>query len=123
MKVILIIGSGGFVGSVFRYLLHLSITKIVPLTFPFGTLIVNLVGCFAIGLIYGAFGKVSWLNEDWKLFLAIGICGGFTTFSSFSYDNIKLLQQGLFMQAFMYISASIILGLLLTFWGMMLMQK
>jgi len=120
MKTILLIGSGGFVGSIARYLLQVFTHKVLHWTFPFGTLLVNLLGCFAIGLIYGAFGKASWLSEDWKLFLAIGICGGFTTFSSFSNENITLLQQGHYGQALLYIASSVIIGLSLTYLGIVL---
>lgn len=120
MKTILLIGSGGFLGSVARYGLQHLMHKVIPSVFPFGTLLVNIVGCFIIGLIYGSLGKSNWLTEDWKLFLAIGICGGFTTFSSFSYENIKLLQDGHALQALLYIAASVIIGLAMTYIGVLL---
>lgn len=123
LKTILLIGSGGFIGSIARYGLQQLVHKLLPLTFPLGILIVNSLGCFAIGLIYGALGRHAWLTEDWKLFLAIGICGGFTTFSSFSYDNIKLLQEGYYGQALLYISSSIFIGLALTLLGISLTHK
>ena len=84
---------------------------------------VNLLGCFAIGLLYGAFSKTGSITEDWKLFLTVGICGGFTTFSSFSYENIKMLQQGQAPQALMYLSLSVVLGLLLTYVGISMASK
>lgn len=123
MKTILLIGSGGFLGSIARYGLQHLMHKIIPSVFPYGTLLVNIIGCFTIGLIYGSLGKSNWLTEDWKLFLAIGICGGFTTFSSFSYENIKLLQDGQAFQALLYIAASVVIGLAMTFLGMQLAGK
>lgn len=123
MKTILLIGSGGFLGSIARYGLQHLMHRVIPSTFPFGTLLVNIIGCFAIGLIYGALGKSSWLTEDWKLFLAIGICGGFTTFSSFSHENIKLLQDGQAFQALLYIAASVIIGLTMTYIGILISGK
>ncbi|MFA6058993.1 MAG: fluoride efflux transporter CrcB [Taibaiella sp.] len=123
MKTILLIGSGGFLGSVARYGLQHLMHKVIPAAFPFGTLLVNIIGCFAIGLIYGSLGKSNWLTEDWKLFLAIGICGGFTTFSSFSHENIKLLQDGQAFQALLYIAASVIIGLTMTYVGILISGK
>jgi fluoride exporter len=123
VKTILLIGSGGFIGSIARYGLQQLIHKIVSTTFPLGILLVNLLGCFAIGLIYGMASKSGWITADWKAFLAIGICGGFTTFSSFSFDNIKLLQSGEIFQAFLYIAASLVIGLFMTWIGILLTGK
>jgi CrcB protein len=123
LKTILLIGSGGFLGSIARYGLQQLTHKVIATTFPFGTLLVNIIGCFAIGLIYGSASKSNWLTEDWKLFLAVGICGGFTTFSSFSHENIKLLQEGHALQALLYIAASLFIGLAMTFLGIQLTGK
>lgn len=123
MKTILLIGSGGFIGSIARYGLQQLAQKILHWTFPIGTLVINLTGCFLIGLIYGISHKSAWLTEDWKLFLAIGICGGFTTFSSFSYENVKLLREGQSGFALLYIGASLVFGLALTWTGMFLTRK
>jgi CrcB protein len=123
LKTILLIGSGGFLGSIARYGLQHLMYKLIPSAFPFGTLLVNIIGCFVIGLIYGSLGKSSWLTEDWKLFLAMGICGGFTTFSSFSHENIKLLQDGQAFQALLYIATSVIIGLTMTYIGILISGK
>lgn len=122
VKTILLVGSGGFIGSIARYGLQ-RIAEKLHWTFPIGTLIVNLAGCFAIGLVYGLSDRSRWLTEDWKLFLAVGICGGFTTFSSFSYENIKLLREGQYGLALLYIAASVVLGLALTFTGIYLTRN
>lgn len=123
MKTVFLIGSGGFLGSVARYGLHQLVSRLLPGSFPFGTLLVNLAGCFAIGLVYGQAAKNGWLGEEWRLFLAVGLCGGFTTFSSFSYENIRLLQEGNTMQALLYILLSLMLGLALTFAGIACIAK
>lgn len=123
MKTVLLIGSGGFIGTLARYGLQQLSHKVLHWTFPVGTLVVNLLGCFLIGLIYGFFDKAPGFGQDWKLFLTVGICGGFTTFSSFSYENIKLLQDGHTAQAMLYISASVIIGLMLTYAGIWLGGK
>lgn len=123
MKTILLIGSGGFIGSVARYGLQQLISRFYPSVFPSGTLLVNLAGCFAIGLIYGLSERNDWMNEDWKLFLAIGLCGGFTTFSSFSYENVRLIRDGQYGLAFLYIAASVLLGVALTFAGIYLARN
>jgi CrcB protein len=123
LKTILLIGSGGFIGSIARYGLQQLAQKLLHWTFPTGTLIVNLIGCFAIGLVFGLADRSDRLTEDWKLFLAVGICGGFTTFSSFSYENIKLLREGAYGQALLYIAASLLFGLALTYAGIALARK
>ena len=123
MKTILLIGSGGFIGSVARYGLQQLAHKLLHWTFPIGTLTVNLIGCFAIGLVYGIADRSNWLTEDWKSFLAVGICGGFTTISSFSYENIKLLREGAYGPALLYTGMSVILGLALTYSGIALVRK
>ena len=114
MKTLLVIGTGGFIGSVCRYLLSLFIHNKVVSAFPFGTLGVNIIGCFAIGLIYAFYDK-GHLSTDWRLFLATGICGGFTTFSAFSNETITLMRNDQMVYAFTYVAASVIIGLLATF--------
>lgn len=120
IRIALLIGLGGFIGSVARFLSSMYLTKLFPSSFPYGTFVVNIVGCLLIGLIYGVSEKQQWLNEEWRLFLATGICGGFTTFSAFSIENIKLLQTGEIATALIYITASIALGLLATLGGIYL---
>lgn len=123
MKTIILIGSGGFLGTIARYGLQRFMGKLLPSHFPFGTLLVNLIGCFAIGLVYGLADRSGWMTEEWKLFLAVGICGGFTTFSSFSHENIRLLQTGHPLQALIYICISLVAGLMLTYLGIICIPK
>jgi CrcB protein len=117
MKIILAIGLGSFLGGVGRYLLSQFIQTKCAVGFPFGTLGVNLLGCFLIGLVFGLAEKGN-VSTEWRIFLATGVLGGFTTFSAFSYETVTLLRDGHLAHAATYVAASILLGLLLTFAGM-----
>jgi fluoride exporter len=121
MRFLLIIGTGGFIGTVLRYSLSQFIQTRVFSTFPFGTLAVNLIGCFVIGFVF-ALSERSNMSSEWRLFLATGICGGFTTFSAFTNETFGLMRDGQFWYASAYISASVLLGLLATFIGYSLLK-
>lgn len=122
IKIVMLIGIGGFAGSIFRYLLQVYIGRYTTLTFPMGTLLVNLSGCFAIGLLYGMANRFGWLTLEWRLFLITGVCGGYTTFSSFSYEGISLLREGNYLYFALYVGLSVIVGLLATAGGFALMK-
>jgi CrcB protein len=122
MKPLLIIGIGGAFGSMCRYLAQVYISKYTTLTFPVGTLVVNLTGCFLIGILFGLSSKYAWMTMEWRLFWITGICGGYTTFSSFSLDSINLLRQGNYTYFFVYVLGSVIAGLLLTVAGASLVR-
>ncbi len=122
MKAILIIWLGGGIGSVCRYLVQLGVSKLVHVTFPAGTFVVNITGCFIIGLLYGFANKYSALTFEWRLFLITGLCGGYTTFSSFSYEGISLFRQGNYTYFFLYVMLSVIVGLFSTFGGMSIVK-
>lgn len=110
-RTLLLIGLGGFLGSIARYRTAVLFTRLWPSTFPFGTFAANVVGCLLIGIVYGLWGRMGWLTPEWRLFLATGFCGGYTTFSSFTYENANLLQTGHYRTFFIYTAASVILGL------------
>lgn len=104
-------------GSVSRYYSHQIISRYFPAIFPFGTLGVNLVGCFLIGIIYGLAEKGTSISPDMRIFLTAGFCGGFTTFSAFSLDSLKLINSGDWIYFTLYITASVVIGILATFGG------
>ena len=122
MKLILAIGAGSFVGGVFRYLLSIFIQAKTTANFPLGTLTVNIIGCFFIGIVFGIFDKGQ-LSNEWRLFLATGVLGGFTTFSAFSYETFALLRGGNTGYALLYIFASVLLGLLATYFAYSLVKQ
>ena len=113
MKLILFIGTGSFIGGVFRYLLSLLIQSKTASLFPLPTLIVNIIGCFFIGIVIGFFDKGQ-ISNEWKLFFATGVLGGFTTFSAFSLETFVLFREGHVGYALLYVLASVFLGLLAT---------
>lgn len=114
MKDLLIVGMGGFIGSASRYGIYLLTLKNFADKPYTGTLIVNLVGCLLIGLLSGSLLK---LNNQTALFLIAGVCGGFTTFSTFAMDGLKLMKDGLFLQFFLYATISLVGGLAVCFAG------
>jgi len=117
MRPLLFVGIGGGLGSVLRYLVQVFIGRHVPIVFPLGTLLVNCSGCFLIGMFYSFATKYTGFSPEWRLFLITGICGGYTTFSTFSYDGLVLLKQGAGLSFVVYILGTVVLGLLATFAG------
>ncbi len=117
MKLLLAIGLGSFIGGVLRYLLSLVIQAKTMTVFPYGTLAVNVVGCLLIGIIFGIADKGS-MSTEWKLFLATGLLGGFTTFSAFSLETFNMIRLGHHLYAGVYVASSIIIGLLATIVGL-----
>ena len=109
MLSILAVGAGGFVGAVCRYLIGL-----VPinetLVFPIKTFLINVVGCMVIGLIATVTSKNSSWNPQVVLFMKVGLCGGFTTFSTFALETTDLLKNGHSMVAFLYVLSSVLVG-------------
>lgn len=114
IKTLLYIGFGSFAGGVLRFLLSKAVGNN---GFPFGTMAVNILGCLLIGLLYGFFQKNSNISTELQLMLTVGFCGGFTTFSTFSNESLSLLQSGNYLYFILYISASIVLGILAVFTG------
>jgi len=120
MKQIFMIGLGGFLGTIARYLLYLTTAKWTE-TFQAGILLANLLGCFIIGLVIGLLSYRTY--QPIYGFLAIGFCGGFTTFSSFALDGVKLLKQGLWIPFTGYLLVSVAGGILFCLLGVWLGNK
>ena len=108
---------GGGAGSVARYLISTLVQRNSSGGFPWGTLVVNLAGCFAIGILYGLAQKGNLLSNELRLLLAIGFCGGFTTFSTFANEGFTLLRSGEYIYFFSYIALSFLVGIFLVFVG------
>jgi CrcB protein len=109
---LLIIGIGGFIGSVSRYLVGGWVHQLMNNPwFPFGTLAVNIIGCFLIGLLGGLSESRQVFSPETRLFLFIGVLGGFTTFSSFGYETFALARDGELLAAVININLQIFLGL------------
>ncbi len=113
---------GGAAGSVLRYLTSVLTHKYVASLFPWATLITNIIGCFVIGILMGWLTKNQLADSNLKWLLVTGFCGGYTTFSAFGYENIALLQGQHSGLAFLYIAASVIVGLLAVWAGLLLAQ-
>lgn len=113
----LILALGGVIGTISRYLIGIYSVKILGAGFPYGTLIVNTVGSFVIGFFMTIFlGKLS-LDPLWRLFIAVGFCGSFTTMSSFAYETLALLMDGEYIKAGLNILLNVILSFGFTFLG------
>ncbi len=113
----MLIGAGGFLGSVLRYGSNHLILRIFETNHPIGTFFVNILGSFIIGLVLGMFENGVAVSNNWKLFLAVGFCGGFTTFSSFALENFNFLQSQQFILSIAYMGISLILGLAAVYSG------
>lgn len=120
LKNILIIGTGGFVGSVARYLVSQLNLTVSFHSIPVGTLLVNIIGSFAIGFLTGIAEKSMILTPEWRLFLMVGLCGGFTTFSAFANENLMLMHNGQFLAVLLYTGLSIFLGFFAVYLGYVL---
>jgi fluoride exporter len=109
---LLLIGAGGFIGSVLRYLLSgLAQTLSQSIAFPYGTLTVNILGCFCIGFLSELFDARALISTDMRAFLVVGILGGFTTFSAFGNETMNLIREGDAALALMNVGAQVLLGL------------
>ena len=122
LKTLLFIGAGSFTGGIARYLLSRAIQTNITTGFPWGTLVVNILGCLFIGLLYGLFERGNLVNAGLRLFLTVGFCGGFTTFSTFVHENYTLFNNESFLHFTLYAVLSFGLGLLAAHLGHLLIR-
>lgn len=109
---LVLVALGGALGAVCRYLAGNVVSKAVGSALPWGTFLINLGGCFAMGLLMTVIVERGLLPAAWRLFLCVGLLGGFTTFSSFGYEALMLLTEGKLLAAMGYGCGSLILGML-----------
>lgn len=119
-KILLWVGLGGFVGSILRYMAGWLAEKNDWAGLPYATFSVNIIGCLMIGLFYGWAQRYEWMNENLSLFLMVGLCGGFTTFSTFSLENLSMLQNHNYSGFALYAFGSVAVGLLAVIGGLKL---
>ncbi len=120
MNAILLVASGGAIGSVARYLVGILLARILGVAFPWGTLTVNVVGGLLMGLFIELLARLFEGSPELRLFVAVGILGGFTTFSSFSLDVAVLWERGELVAVLIYVLASVILSIGALFLGLWL---
>jgi len=119
----LIIGLGGFIGTILRFLLSSSIERSFTTSLPIGTILVNLIGCFLIGLLSGYFTQKLGDQTQLFFFLTIGVLGGFTTFSAIAMDSQVFIENGEYLKMLTYISVQAILGIALCLIGYNLIKN
>lgn len=119
MSNLLFVAIGGSIGAVFRYLISILMIQVFGSAFPFGTLVVNTLGSFLMGVIY-ALGQVSDVSPEMKALVAVGLLGALTTFSTFSNETLLLIQQGQWLKAFMNIALNLCLCLFMVYIGQQL---
>jgi CrcB protein len=119
----LLVAIGGALGSVARYGAGVAVGKVWPLSFPLGTMLINIIGSLAMGFLVGYLARATptW-QADARLFIAIGVLGGFTTFSSFSLDTISMVERGEIGLALLYVLVSVIVGIGALYGGLVLLR-
>ena len=118
LKILTLVGIGGAIGSIARFLSSQYVQRLfISSGFPYGTLVVNIAGCLIVGIVYGLSERFNWLGPEWRIFLTTGFCGGFTTFSTFSYESVALIRDYEFFYAAMNIAVSVIIGFAATYLG------
>jgi CrcB protein len=120
---ILLIALFGAVGTLARYGLQGVVQVRTGGTFPYGTLLVNLSGCFFLGLIAQFTMNHMVISPDWRVAIAVGFFGGYTTFSSFGWETAKMMEDGEWLRASAYVAASVVAGLFLSVAGIRLANK
>jgi len=121
---VLLVGAGGFLGSITRYLTVLWVDRRLNSVMPLGTLTVNIAGSFVLGFLLAVLMRKTGTHmQEWKLFIGTGFCGGFTTFSAFAAENLSLFEHKFPGTAFLYILSSVVAGLLAVWLGFALAKS
>lgn len=120
MSKILILAVSGALGTISRYFLAGAVHQMAGASFPYGTLAVNLLGCFMVGFLAAISENKFLLNPQARLFLMIGFCGAFTTFSTFIFETANLIKEGETLQAFWNVVLSVVLGFVVFRLGVLL---
>ncbi|MFD2600245.1 fluoride efflux transporter CrcB [Sphingobacterium corticis] len=121
-RTLILIGIGGGAGSILRFLTTVGVNRYLPSAFPWGTFAVNIVGSFLAGIVLSFASKSGEQAEQWRFLLMTGFCGGYTTFSAFTAENLTLLQSGQSFTALLYILSSV-LSSLLAIWAAFLLMR
>lgn len=118
LKSVILIGIGGGIGSISRYLVYELVARYFSASFPMATFAVNVIGCLIVGLVFGMFEAKQMFDQNIKFMLVTGFCGGFTTFSAFSLETTELIAKGNMLTAISYVTLSIAAGVLAVYLGM-----
>jgi len=117
---IIIVAIGGAMGAVSRYLAGAAVSKSIGTALPYGTFVINILGCLCMGFFMTLISQRGMLSQSWRLFLCVGFLGGFTTFSSFGYESLTLFNQGKLLACLGYAGGSVLLGILAATAGVVL---
>ena len=120
---LLYIALGGSIGSVLRYLVTTQTSRLLGNNYPYGTLIVNIAGSLAMGLFIGYLVKTLPHSMELRSFIAVGLLGGFTTFSAFSLDAVNMIERGQMVEVAIYIALSVILSIMALFLGLHIIRN
>jgi len=123
LKIILIVFAASGIGGVSRYGMQTWIFRLYSFAFPLGTFVVNITGCLLIGLFYALSEKGNLLTPEWRLALTTGFCGGFTTFSTFAYENMNLLRTGDYIYFGLYMLGSVVAGIAAVYLGIIFIKS
>ena len=117
LRNLLLAGTGGFIGSMLRYFIQIVFEKNLSGTFPYGTMTANILGSFIIGVVFALSEKGNIISPEWRIFLTVGVCGGFTTFSAFAYNNFMMIKENSLIPFLINTGGNIFLGILAVFLG------
>jgi fluoride exporter len=113
------VGLGGCLGSMLRFWLGSYIGSKMGARFPYGTLVINITGSFLIGLVFALFTARTHWSPNWRYLIPIGFIGGYTTFSSFEYETLRMIQDGQIGLGFLYVALSVVVGFVAVWGGVM----